>query len=192
MSGPVSGRFRLPVNLLAATVAALLLSACIGANSRAEFEAIVQERGGGVSAAALEIMFDDLRVRTGADDPAIRLGRVNFGSNTAVFEVRNPARPDELDTYTYRNEQLVDISPVRLTSGDDLDIQTTTLSALSLDVESLTDRALAEFDSTGGYATGLSIIGLLQPVTIQVDVESPRASGTAVFDAAGELVEFRR
>lgn len=177
---------------MSTVAAAMVLSGCLGASSRADFERMVQERGGGVSAATLDVMLADIRARTGSDDPSIRFGRINFGVNTAVFEVRSPARPNELDAYTYRNEQFVSVEPVRLTRDDDLDVETIPLSSLRLDVEALSDRALAEFDSTGGYVTGLSIIVFIPPGGIRVDVESPRSSGTAIFGPDGTFLEFDR
>jgi hypothetical protein len=176
----------------AALAGSVVLSRCIGASSRQEFEAMVQERGGGASSSALDAVLDDMRIRTGVDDPEIRFGRVDFASTTAVFEVRNPARPHELDTYFYSNEEFVSAKPIRLSDSDDLDLATEPLSAFNFNVESLTDRAIVEFESTGGYAKSVTWIVYVPPAQIQVEVESPRSSGTAVFDARGQLTEFRR
>lgn len=169
-----------------------VLSGCVGAQSRAEFETLVQERGGGASATTIDTILTDLTDRVG-DDAQVRTGRINFGAGTAVFEIRTSARPDELDSYRYRNESFAGADPVRLSSDDDLDSETTPLSAFDLaSIETIADRALVEFDSSGGYVTGVSLIGVTEPPLMRVDVESPRSSGTAVFGADGEFVEFER
>lgn len=154
---------------------------------------MVRERGGGVSADSLAVVLDDMRSRSGSNDPDIRFGHVEFGSVTAVFEVRNPARPDELDLYTYRDEEFVGSGPVRLNSDDDLDATTVPISTFALDdLEVLTEQALAAFDSTGSYATSITMLAVIAPPVIQIAVESPRSSGSAVFDTDGQLTEFRR
>lgn len=171
--------------------AVLMTTGCVGAASRTEFEDMVRERGGGVSAEAVAGVLDDLRTRSGADDPDVGVLRFNFDTTTAVIEVRNPARPDDLDRYTYRNDQHSSTEPVRLSADDDLDELTVALSTHPLaDIERIADDALAAFDSDGGYVTAITMGSFGLPPAIRVDVESPRSSGTATFDADGQFVEF--
>lgn len=185
------GRRSMATAMSSALCAALMATGCVGAASRTEFEDMVRERGGGVSATAVSDVLDDLRTRSGADDPDVRMLRFNFDATTAVLEVRNPARPDDLDRYTYRNDQHVSTEPVRLSADDDLDELTVALSTYPLaDIERIADEALAAFDSDGGYVTAITVGSFGPPPVIRVDVESPRSSGTATFDPDGRLTEF--
>ncbi|HUF98288.1 MAG TPA: hypothetical protein VMM60_09165 [Ilumatobacter sp.] len=151
---------------------------------------MIQARGGGVSNADIAAIVDRLEQASGTD-PLVRSARFNFGASTAVLEVRSRERPTEVDRYTFRGHTLVDTTPVRIDVDDDLEATSRPLSTFALDeVERIADEALAEFDASGGYVTGLSLIVPQQ--TIRVDVESPRATGTGVFDAEGDFQEFQR
>jgi hypothetical protein len=186
-----------PVRRLAGPIAVLVLlpvgTACLGAQSRSEFVDLVRDRGGGVSAAVVDDVRAALLERVGTDDPDVRDVVFDFDSSTAVVEVRNPARPRELDLYTFRHGDVVAVDPVRLDTDDDLDATTMPFSATGFDqVERVADTALDRWAVSDGYVASMGVTSRVEPVLLRVQLESPRASASADFTTGGELVELRR
>jgi hypothetical protein len=110
--------------------------------------------------------------------------------------VRDPRAPDQLDSYTFRGDELVDVQPVRLSAGTDLDAEALPIDTFAIEqLDEVVDVALDEFGATDGYATSvqLSVTPLSglegDPIAqVVVSVESPRAAATVRFTADGELV----
>ncbi len=151
---------------------------------------MVQERGGGVSSAAVATVIDRLEAQAG-QDPLVRSARFDFTNDTASFEVRSAEHPSEVDTYYFSGGRLASVTPVRLATNADLEASTRPLSRFALDaVEQMADEALAEFDSSGGYVSSLT--ALVAEESIVIKVESPRATATALFDAQGTFQVIQR
>lgn len=181
-------------------VAGLALGACVGATDRDDFEAEVQARGGGFSEAIVIDAVDRIADEVGTRDFAITHLSVSPLTPTVSAQVRDPRAPDQLDDYAFRGDELVDVEPVRVSAGTDLDATTVPIAAFTLDrLDEAVDAALAEFGVDGAYATAVRL-GLGpgaeaggDPVpTVAVDLESPRAAATARFTADGELLALER
>ncbi|GCE40624.1 hypothetical protein Rhow_004267 [Rhodococcus wratislaviensis] len=108
---------------------------------------------------------------------------------TLDVTVRNPARPDQLDRYTFDGEWLSDASPVMVSALEDLDARAFRLGdvpALSR-VEALVDDALAHTGFDGGEVAGISV-NRTEGLWPTVMVESPRSRALVVFDAEGTVI----
>lgn len=169
-------------------MAVLALPGCVGAISRDEFEAVIAARGGGVTNAGVAEVLDTLRAHTGDADPLVRQAFFGFGPTYGSFEVQNRMRPDEVDDYVIYGTDLRRNEPVQ----DPDQEPAVPLSAITAfgRVEAIADRALAEFDATGGYVDYVNVV--VADEAIWVRVESPRSSATVAFTIGGEFVELRR
>ena len=179
---------------MGAAVVAVGAAGCIGTIDRGDFDREIQERGGGFTSelplAAVEAVADEL----GTQDVALRSLSVTPSSETVTMEVRDPAVPDNLDQYVVHGGEVDSVAPIRLSATDDLDAETFPASGLAFDrIEPMVDAALAEFDPGTGYVTSLIATqrGAGEAVFL-LGLESPRASATATFSAAGELLEVTR
>jgi hypothetical protein len=169
-----------------------VVGGCVGTTDRDEFDAIIQERGGGVTAElpvdAVAAVADEL----GVDDFEMRLMSVSPPNQLAVIEVRDPAIPANLDRYTVRKGSVESVEPVRLSASDNLDAETFLASTVAFDrLDEMADTAVAGFDPEG-YVTSIVVSGGGETPEVRLSLESPRASGTATFTSAGELVEVVR
>lgn len=188
-----AGPFRRWAGAIAVLALLPICTACLGAQSRSDFVDLVHERGGGVSASVVDDVRASLLERVGTDDPDVRDVVFDFGSSTAVVEVRNPVRPGELDRYSFRFGDVVSIDPVRLDADEDLDATTVPFSATGFEhVERVADVALARWDTTDGYVASVNVTPRFDPLVMRVQLESPRASASADFTTGGELLELRR
>lgn len=179
-------------SVVAVTCGAFVSGGCVGTTERDDFNAIMQERGGGltselpldaVAAVAAELGVDDFEARTVTVTPAVE---------TAMLDVRDPAVPENVDRYVVRRGAVESVEPIRLTASDDLDVETFPVSGLALDeIETMVDAALAEFDPEG-YVSSMTVSRLPDGVVIQLALESARSTGTARFTGEGELLEVSR
>jgi len=170
----------------------VVVGGCVGTTDRDEFNEIIQERGGGVTAdlpvEAVAAVADEL----GVDDFEMRQMTVSPPNQLAVIEVRDPAIPANLDTYTVRRGSVESVEPVRLSATENLDTTTFLASTVALDrLDEMADVAVGGFDPEG-YVTAIVVSGGGETPTIRLSLESPRASGTATFTSAGDLVEVVR
>ena len=140
-----------------------------------------------------------IAAEVGSEDFEITQLTVSPLTPVVSAQVRDPRAPDQLDDYTFRGDDLVDVRPVRITAGTDLDAEALPIAAFALDrLDEVVDVALDEFGATDGYATSVRLSvdpegGTGEPVgSVVVDVESPRAAATVRFDADGELVGLDR
>jgi len=164
----------------------------VGTTDRDEFNEIIQERGGGVTADlpldAVAAIGDEL----GVEDFEMRSMTVSPPNQLVVVDVRDPAVPANLDTYTVRRGSVESVEPVRLSASENLDATTFPASGVAFDrLDEMADTAVAGFDANG-YVTSISVTGGGETPTILLSLESPRASGNATFTAAGDLVEVVR
>lgn len=169
---------------------------CVGATDRTDFEAEVESRGGGFSEDIVIDAVAGIAEEVGTDDFEITHLVVSPLTPVVSARVRNPDAPDELDDYTFRGDELVEVQPVRLTNATVLDAVVLPIGDFALDrLDEAVDVALEEFGASGGHATSVRLT--TQPLSgrpgppvgrVVVDVESPRAAATVTFTPDGELI----
>ena len=169
---------------------------CIGTTDRSDFNEEIQARGGGLTSDLPSSAVDAVAASLRVDDFAVRMLTVTPLDGTVVLDVRDPAVPENLDRYVVHRGSVWQVEPIRLTAGDDLDIQTFRVSDVALDqVEVMVDTALAGF-AADGYVTSLTIYRRADDtagdIVITLALESPRAAGTALFTGDGDLIEVVR
>lgn len=170
----------------------MVVGGCVGTTDRDEFNEIIQERGGGVTSELAQEAVDAIADELGVDDFALRVMTVSPPNELVVVEVRDPAVPANVDSYTVRRGDVESVEPVRLSAAVDLDAETVLVSSIAFDrFGEMADAAVAGFDPDG-YVTSISVSGSGETATISMNLESPRASGHATFTAAGDLVEVTR
>lgn len=174
---------------------ALVVSGCVGVTDRSDFDAVVDERGGGLSTDLVTDALDAVGARVGTDDLELTALSVTPGSRVVVMTVRDPVRRGDLDRYVYRARGGLDEpEPLQVSVDDDLDAMGFLVSevpALGL-TEAMADAAFAALGFDGPHVESIvaSVVG--EEVWIQMSIESARARGSARFDAAGELIEAAR
>ncbi len=178
----------------AAAVAAMVVlgaTGCIGAVSGEELTAEVQARGGGLSQVFVDDVLTALAEAAGTDRLVVRTLSFDPGRQTASAFVRDPDQPRNLDSYSVDRGRARDPNPVQVSA--DTSLEATTFAVADVPalgaVEALADTALAELAIDGGYVEGLSVTRSTDGVRLTVEVDGPRASGSAIFDADGELIE---
>ncbi len=172
-----------------AIAVALSATACIGAVDRAEFDADMRARGGGMTTAVVRDAMAALTLTYGVSE--LQVTSVDVGPVEALdVTVRNPARPDQLDRYTFDGQWLSEPTPVLVSARDDLDAQAFVVGDVPAlgSVESLVDEALASTAFDGGQVTGISV-NRTEAIRPTVMVESPRSRALVVFDADGAVAE---
>ncbi|MGW6374600.1 hypothetical protein ACWFRB_00870 [Rhodococcus sp. NPDC055112] len=172
-----------------AIAVALSATACIGAVDRAEFDADMRARGGGMTTAVVRDAMAALALTYGTTE--LQVTSVDIGPVEALdVTVRNPARPDQLDRYTFDGRWLSEPTPVLVSALDDLDAQSFGVGEVPAlgRVESLVDDALANTAFDDGQVTGISV-NKTEAIRPTVMVESPRSRALVVFDADGAVSE---
>ncbi len=174
-----------------ASGALLVGGGCIGTTDREDFNEIIRQRGGGLTSDLPLDAVGAVGEVLGVDDFEVRSMTVTPLSETVVLDVRDPAISENLDRYVVRRGDVDSVEPIRLTADYDLDRETFPVSGLALDgTEAMADAALAQFDPSDGYVGSMTVSQQGDGVVvIQLGLESPRATGTALFTAGGELVE---
>lgn len=179
--------------LLAASIAAIALSACIGATPRADFDAEVRARGGGLTTGFVDASLTAVAGHVGSDDwrdLEVMFLTVTPGSRTITASVRDPGRPDFVDVIVVKDGDVLSTTPVQDAADLPLDDLVVLLGDVAIEpIDRVTSEALAAFDEADGYVTSLSVSRVAGEANIRVDVESARRTATVVFDAAGNLLE---
>jgi hypothetical protein len=187
---------------IAGLVAVLVLVAtgCVGTVTRAEFDAEIEARGGGFSQQQVVDAFDAVAAEVGTDEFQITNMYVGPKGGVITLQVRNPRRTDELDTYTLRNGEIVEVSPVRTSAGTDLDAEAFPVTDLAVDeLDQIVDDALGVYETTGGFVSSLQVLRMADPEVpggqapfILVHLESPRSEAVATFRADGTFFGLER
>ncbi|MFC0451195.1 hypothetical protein [Rhodococcus jostii] len=137
---------------------ALSVTGCVGAVDRADFDAAMQSRGGGMTTSLVRDGLAALSARYGVAE--VQVTSVDVAPvETLDVTVRNPAKPDQLDQYTFDGEWLSDPSPVMVSALEDLDARAFRIGDVPAlgRVEALVDDALAHSGVDGGRVTGISV-----------------------------------
>lgn len=183
-------------HLVAIAFVAVAASGCVGAIDRADFDEEVRRRGGGISAAwvdeSLTAAAEALSI-TSPDDLEFLTLTINGTSRSLTINARRGDRPDFIDSVTVREGEVVAVTPIQ--DADELplaallvDVDETPID----DVETLVDRALAEFDEPDSFVTVISVSLDGTDASTTVQLSSARRTGSVVFDAAGNTVEVDR
>ncbi|MFI7000641.1 hypothetical protein [Nocardia sp. NPDC050175] len=207
------------VALCGALLIAVSTTGCIGAVDRADFEKVVQARGGGLVSALPSAAIDSLRQRLGVSDlrasvimltaprttrwgmleqPAqvTRFSNENpglFTQDSAIhLRIQVPTHPEQQDDYTYANRTLHGPTPVHVSAADDPDAEMFDVGEVSglLRLEEILDTALARTAVADGYVSVVIINRIDDEVRITVDVTSPRTTMVAEFDRAGTFLRM--
>ncbi|WP_141717462.1 hypothetical protein [Nocardia altamirensis] len=202
---------------LIAMAGALLITAtgCIGAVDRADFEAGLRARGGGLVTALPTTAIDTLRQRLGVTDiqasvlvltapdsthsrqiiassPQLTRYLADHpdltGQDAAVrLRIRVPNQPNQQDDYTYANNALHGPTPVHVSAFDRLDDESFDLRDASglHRLDQILDTARTEAALDNGYVPLVIVDRTAAGLRIAVTVTSPRSTVIAYFDGAG-------
>ena len=175
----------------------MVLTACVGTIEREEFDAELRSRGGGLNQQLVIDAVDDVGAAVGTDDYEITYLSATPSSAVVTMTVRDPNQLENLDDYTWREGELDTPRAVQLSATDDIDSEAFPIQSVALDrINEMVDAALAEYDTEGGYVTTLSISPsfeseVVEPV-FRLNLESPRSTAIATFDADGELLSVQQ
>lgn len=174
-----------------AGLAMLVLSACVGATTRAEFEEEIRRRGGGLTTDFVTESLDVVAVEVGASswtELDVLALNAKPGNRTLATNVRREDRRDFVDTISVANGEITNVTPVQDAGDLPLDDLEIPLDSVALDqIEQLSDEALAVFGQEDGFVDAIGVVRAGDDVTIRIDVESARETATVVFSADGTL-----
>ncbi|WP_280276820.1 hypothetical protein [Nocardia wallacei] len=209
-------------SILGLCVLALTATGCIGAVDRADFEELVQGRGGGLVSALPGGAITALQRRLGTadleasvilltapnssqfqfimlDQPPQVTAALNSGGALsgryplARLRIRVPQRPDELDDYTFALDTLSEPAPVQALSGD---LNGTTFAIGEVPalqrVEEIVDTSIAHSGLDDAHVSALLVHRSGQNVLVTVNVVAPRGVTVLQFDRAGTLLRTQR
>ena len=181
-------------HVVAGATVPILVTGCIGATDRSEFDDEVRRRGGGITSAwiddALDVAAAELDVADGDDLEVLTL-LINGTSRTVTVNARRGDRPEFVDSVTVREGEWFATVPIRDADELPLDDLTIALGELPLDaLEEMVDTALVEFGEPDSYVTTVSVSRGSGEPRITMQIASIRRTGAAVFDANGVLQEI--
>lgn len=127
------------------------------------------------------------------EDVTVR--RITLTNSGFLAEVRDPAKPDNMDRYTYFNNTW-DTDPISVSVSDIADLDKTTFGLGAIDwkvIPELERKALAGLDLEDEEVTSVSTDRITgNPPRIYVSVNGARGSGGLTANARGGDVEVRR
>jgi len=178
---------RLARVLLAGAV--LVSAGCVGSVDREEFEAEIQERGGGISQDLAIEAVQALERELGTDE--VEVLSMTISNEHVVAQVRSPEFPDDFDSYTFRGGDLSGPEPVSNPGGAE-DPSQLVFDPHDIELDELNDmvdQALEEADQRDGYAETVVIsrAGGGPPV-ISVSVTNDRQTESVNFGPDGALI----
>lgn len=177
-------------------VVTIVLTGCIGAVDRSEFDAEVRARGGGVTTDWIAESFDLVAAEAGAtsaDQLSVLSVRVDPPIRSTTISARRADRPDFVDVVSVRDGEVVSVSPIQDADNLPLDDITFSLSSVPVEMfEALTDQAIVEFAETDGFVDAITISYDGFAPVIKLEMESARRTANAVFTLDGVFVEIER
>lgn len=185
-----------PIVTAALAVAfALTASGCIGATDRADFEAEIRNRGGGVSVDWIDDALAVVAREVGTDPADLQILSMTIETTHQVMSVnaRRGDRPDFVDMVTVSGGEVFSTNPVQ--NADELPLDDIAIDVTDLpigDIEAMSDAALAEFGEEDGSVASLSVSIVNSQPDIRMQLESARRTGAARFDLDGRLLEVTR
>ncbi len=179
--------------LLAAAAGSVVVTACIGALPRDEFQQVLNDRGGGFTEDLPLDALDTIAERLGDADLDLRSMTVSPSSAAVIVEVRDPQVPENLDQFEIRNGDVVAVEPVRVSATEDLDATTFPVADVAFDrFDEMVAEAIEGFDADDGFVTSVSLRRRAEQIVVSIDLGSDRAAATAVFTADGDLLSLER
>jgi hypothetical protein len=176
------------------------LAGCIGSQTREAFEDEIHARGGGLSQTLAIEAVDRVEERLHVDE--IHLRSLHLTPGRVTMEVQVPGSVEDLDSYGYGTSGMFGGGGL---SGPDpvarsfdeaaLEGQVFTLDEAGVDrLDATIDRAIAEADLPGAYATSVSLARIPGELTTRtsVAVTNVRRTVTVLFDGSGTLIEVQR
>ncbi len=178
---------------MAVAVFAIAATGCIGATDRADFDAEVRARGGGITSAwiaeGVDLIADAVGITNTADMQFVTL-TIGPPNRTVTGQARRGDQPDFVDVVTVKEGSVVSITPIQ--DADRLPLDDITFRAGQVpidDIEALGDTALAEFAQPDGFVTMISVSLRNGEPVITMSLASARRTGRALFDADGTFLE---
>lgn len=133
-----------------------------------------------------------LRRELGED---VTVRRVSLTDNGFSAEVRDPNKPENLDTYRYYGNTW-DTDPISMSVSDIEALDRTTFGLGAVDwgvIPGLQRRALADLDLEEEEISVVSIDRIAgEPPRIYIGISGARGNGSLISDARGRDVEVRR
>ena len=184
----------------AALLAVGSFTACIGSQTREEFEEEMHLRGGGLSQRLVDDAVGAVEERLHVDE--LKLRSLDVSPGRVAMEIQVPQSTEDLDSYGYGTSGmyggggLSGPEPVARSFDEAaLEAQVFTLEQAGVDhLDDTVDAAVDEADLPGGYATAADVVRLAgqpQPQT-SVTVTNVRRTVTVVFAPDGTVTEVRR
>ncbi|MFC4560925.1 hypothetical protein ACFO4E_03525 [Nocardiopsis mangrovi] len=177
-----------------AVVSATVLSGCIGAMDRADFDAEMARRGGGLTTELVGDVLAALRVHYRvSEDTDVGLTSLTLQAEGALVgvEAQAPDDPRVLDSYTFEDGELSAPTPVRVSAMDDVEARVFRpgdVPALG-GIEDIVDTAVREAGIEDGLVSRIAVQRSAGDVVVVAAVESPRTLATVLFDAEGGFDE---
>lgn len=181
---------------LAAAALAFAMSGCIGATDRADFEAEVRARGGGLTTAwvaeALDLIAAEVAVSPTSDVELMTLS-INPPNRSVAVTARRGDDPKFADSVVVRQGQVVSVSPVQDADQLPLDEVTFAVGEVALDdLERVGDEALTEFGEADGFVNSITVSLADGEPVMSMSLSSARRTATARFEADGTFIEVIR
>lgn len=181
---------------LAIATLALAASGCIGATDRADFDAEVRARGGGITSAwiaeGVDLIAAEVGVSGTSEMQMVTLS-ISPPNRTVTGQARRGDQPNFVDVVTVKEGAVVSITPIQ--DADQLPLDDITFRADSVpiaEIEALGDTALAEFGEDDGFVTMISVSLNNGEPMITMSLASARRTARALFDASGTFLEVTR
>ena len=180
--------------VLAFAALVVVLSGCVGATPRDEFEAEVIERGGGLVPSLPLDAIAAVEAELGTDPVALESMTITPLARIVSMTVQDPARPANLDDYVVREGELSEPRPVQVSGTEGFDsLLFTAEDVPALErLDEVGDAAAEALEIDDGVVTSVVVTRAGETLRMLVSVESPRARGTAVFTPEGDLIEAAR
>jgi hypothetical protein len=164
---------------------ASIATGCVGAIERDEFDAMIQERGGGISGDLAARAVSSVAAATDTTVDEIRLASLNLTVASVSMSVRPPDFPNESDTWT------VSLSGDRYGPFPDSDSapdRAFSFGGALVDaalVEALVDDALERTTVRSAWVSGVTF-DAAAPDTMMISVTVTNERSTETFDYAAD------
>ena len=145
-----------------------------------------------IAPGAAQVAIDDITAELGP----VQVTSFDLYDHYAIFEAQDPAKPENIDRYTYRDGALEDPEPVHVDQSliDDLPNRLFSLAEVNwAAVATLSETALTQLRIEDGVPNHLGVDRGFDggPVELSMSVNGPRRSGYVEATADGTVVEAR-
>jgi hypothetical protein len=137
-------------------VLVLATAGCVGSIDRDEFQAEVNARGGGLSGDQLVDFVADVEERAGA--PGLLIRSASLGHMLVSLEVSDPARPEEVDRWSWSSGNVSGPTPASNLAPEELDLAFTAERLDAVAIEAAIDGALERSAMRDPWASSASFV----------------------------------